>query len=121
MGKALKAKRVRAPSTKKSQTDADDPPKKPRAPEIRWASNPQWTQQMVLYLTEHPAFRIGLFGDSTMVAAQEKRRKVTAKDGKAQQYGVLAKDIFEGDQAMGEEYLLAPARFATSVETRLRR
>ena len=76
---------------------------------------------MVLYLTEHPAFHIGLFGYSTMVAAQEKRRKVTAKDGKAQQYGVLVKDIFEGDKAMGEEYLLAPTRFAMSVETHPRR
>lgn len=122
MAKAAQGKthRVRAPSTKIAES-IDDPPKKARAAEIRWAANPKWTQQMVLYLTEHPAFRIGLFGDSTMVAGQEKRKKVTVKDGKAQQYAVLAKDIFEGDEKMGEEYSLTPARFATSVETRLRR
>lgn len=110
MGKAAwgKTHYVHVPSTKIAES-IDNPPKKACAAEIRWAANPKWMQQMVFYLTEHPVFCIGLFSDSTMVAGQEKHKKVTAKDGKVQQYAVLAKDIFEGDEKMGEEYSLAPA------------
>ena len=77
------------------------------------------TDNFVFDRTSH--FSHSLLGDSTLVAAQEKCKKVTTKDGKAQQYCALAKDIFEGDKAMGEEYLHAPVCFATSVETHLQR
>lgn len=76
---------------------------------------------MMTYLSEHPAFRLGLFGDATKDATKEKRRKVTAKDGKAQQYGVLAKAVFEDDGKWAVAFEKTPTTFATSVETRFRR
>ncbi|KIJ96210.1 hypothetical protein K443DRAFT_10781 [Laccaria amethystina LaAM-08-1] len=42
-------------------------------------------------------------------------------DGRPQQYAVLAKHIFENDTTQSALYAANPARFVTSVETRLRR
>ncbi|KAF9461341.1 hypothetical protein BDZ94DRAFT_1124759, partial [Collybia nuda] len=67
---------------------------KARTPPVSWRSNPQWTDKMVAYLSELPDFRRKLFSDSTGAARKESRWKVTAKDGKAQQYAVLADAIF---------------------------
>lgn len=76
---------------------------------------------MIAYLAAHPVFRLGLFGDSTKDAVAEKRPKATAKDGKSQQWAVLAKEVFSNDESMKEEYARCPTRFAASVDTRFRR
>lgn len=76
---------------------------------------------MVTYLSEQPDFRRRLFSDSTGAAKQEGRRKVVAKDGKTQQYAVLAQSIFAKDPAQSSAFKANPTKFATAVETRLRR
>ncbi|KAF8969028.1 hypothetical protein BDZ97DRAFT_1599276, partial [Flammula alnicola] len=63
-------------------------------PNIEWAKNADWTWSLISYLTDHPSFHTKLFSDSTADANKEGRSKAVAKDGKAQQYGVLAKAIF---------------------------
>jgi hypothetical protein len=61
-----------------------------------------------------------MFSDSTADATKEGRPKHTAKDGKAQQYAVLTKHIFEGQPGQSALYLQNPGRYSTAVETRLR-
>ncbi|KAJ7074852.1 hypothetical protein B0H15DRAFT_957044 [Mycena belliarum] len=89
--------------------------------QVNWAKNSQWTDLLVSYLTENPTFRIKLFSDSTADAKKEKRAKQVAKDGKTVQYGVLAKHIFADDNNEAPRYANDPVKYATSVETRLRR
>ncbi|KAJ7187546.1 hypothetical protein GGX14DRAFT_306442, partial [Mycena pura] len=79
------------------------------------------TDMLVEYLSENPEFRIKLFSDSTAEAKKEDRKKQVAKDGKAVQCAVLAKYIFEDDEQEQARYANDPAKFAGTVETRLRR
>ncbi|KAF8891585.1 hypothetical protein CPB84DRAFT_1632906, partial [Gymnopilus junonius] len=65
-----------------------------RPPKLEWVKNPDWTWSLIAYLTNHVAFRIKLFSDSTADASKEGRSKAVAKDGKAQQYATLAEGIF---------------------------
>ncbi|KAJ7772089.1 hypothetical protein DFH07DRAFT_953372 [Mycena maculata] len=76
---------------------------------------------LVEYLCDNSTFRIKLFSDSTADAKKEKRAKQVAKDGKAVQYGVLAKHVFAEDTAEQARYANDPAKYSTSVETRFRR
>jgi hypothetical protein len=93
----------------------------PRGPPLSWVKNPQWTDKLVAYLCEHPDFRKKLFSDSTAAAGREGRLKLTAKDGKAQQYAVLAAAIFHDEPKQEATFKTKPAKFTTAVETRLRR
>ena len=98
-----------------------DAPKIKRAPDIQWAKNPDWTYTLIAYLGDHVNFRLRLFSDSTADATKEGRAKLTAKDGKNQQYAVLAKHIFADEPGQSALYLQNPGRYGTAVETRLRR
>ncbi|RDB30745.1 hypothetical protein Hypma_005994 [Hypsizygus marmoreus] len=80
---------------------------------IEWVKNPDWTWSLI---THHPTFHIKLFSDLTQDANKEGRNKAVAKDGKLQQYAVLAKHIFELNPAQGISYHTKPARFIMSVE-----
>jgi hypothetical protein len=109
-------------SRAKPKDDVDvDAPKAKRAPDIQWAKNPDWTYTLVAYLGDHVTFRLKLFSDSTADATKEGRAKHTAKDGKVQQYAVLAKHIFATEPGQSSLYLQNPGRYSTAVETRLRR
>ncbi|KAJ6483676.1 hypothetical protein DFH09DRAFT_1291947 [Mycena vulgaris] len=88
---------------------------------VNWVKNPEWTDLLVSYLVDNPTFRIKLFSDSTAEAKKEKRAKAVAKDGKAIQYGELAKHIFAEDPSEQVRYVNDPTKYALSVETRLRR
>src|SRR5258706_35823 len=90
----------------------------PRAPNIEWVKNPSWTWTLISYLTEHPDFRQKLFFDADV--AKERRAQVR-KDTKTQQYSVLAEVIFSKEPAQADGFKANPQRYATSVETRLRR
>jgi hypothetical protein len=107
-----------APRKSRAKVDA---PKVKRAPDIQWAKNLDWTYTLIAYLGDHVAFRLKLFSDSTADATKEGRPKLTAKDGKIQQYGVLAKHIFAAEPGQSALYLQNPGRYGTAVETRLRR
>ena len=87
----------------------------PRAPNIEWVKNPSWTWTLISYLTDHPDFRQKLFSDP------EERRAQACKDTKTQQYSILAAAIFSKDSAQADSFKANPQRYATSVETRLRR
>lgn len=80
------------------------------APDIQWAKNPKWTQMLITYLTDHPIFRKKLFSDSTHDSIKEQHAKIVAKDGKPQQYAVLAQHIFSENPVMKGEYILKPSR-----------
>ena len=97
------------------------PPKRQCAPDIQWAKNPNWTDTLLEYLHNNVGFRIKLFSDSTADASKQGRPKLTAKDGKIQQYAVLVKYIFATEPGQRSLYLQNPSRFGTGVETRLRR
>jgi hypothetical protein len=92
-----------------------------KPPNIEWVKHPEWTWSLVTYLTDHPIFRAKLFSDSTADASREGRPKAQAKEGKSFQYATLAQHIFENDPLQANGYKLKPARYLTSVETRLRR
>jgi len=70
-----------------------------------------------VYLGNHVAFCLKLFSDSTADATKEGNVKHTAKDGKVQQYAVLAKHIFAAKPSWGVLYLQNPGRYGTAVET----
>jgi hypothetical protein len=108
------------PELETGQPDAARP-KRQRAPDIQWAKNPSWTDTLLEYLHDNVAFRIKLFSDSTADATKQARAKLTAKDGKVQQYAALAKYIFATEPGQSSLYLQNPSRFGTAVETRLRR
>ena len=109
-------------SRAKPKEDVDlDAPKRKRAPDIQWVKNPDWTFSLIAYLGDHVDFRLKLFSDSTADAAKEGQTKLTAKNGKPQQYGVLAKHIFAAEPGQSALYLQNPARYGTAVETRLQR
>ena len=96
-------------------------PKPKRSPDIQWEKNPDWTFTLISYLGNHVSFRLKLFSDSTADATKEGRMKHTAKDGKIQQYAILAKHIFAAEPGQSVLYLQNPGRYGTAVETRLRR
>ncbi|KAJ7315805.1 hypothetical protein DFH08DRAFT_820378 [Mycena albidolilacea] len=96
-------------------------PGKPQRQLVNWVKNPQWTHSLVAYLCAHPDVWRKLFSDSTAEAKKEKRKKDVAKDSKAIQHGVLAQAIFEDDPSERARYANDPTKYATSVETRLRR
>jgi hypothetical protein len=98
-----------------------DAPKCKRSPDIQWAKNPDWTYTLIAYLGDHVSFRLKLLSDSTADATKEGRPKQTAKDGKVQQYAVLAKHIFADEPGQSSLFLQNPGRFGIAVETRLRR
>jgi len=85
-----------------------DVPKTKRAPDIQWAKNPDWTFTLIAYLGDHVSFRLKLFSDSTADATKEGRAKHTAKDGKAQQYAILARHIFASEPGQSALYLHCP-------------
>jgi hypothetical protein len=91
--------------------------KRQHAPEIQWAKNPDWTYSLINYLTDHVVFHLKMFSDSTADAVKENRSKFTARDGKVQQYSVLANHIFPAGQSA--LYLQNPGRYTTAVETHL--
>ena len=95
-------------------------PKSKRAPDIQWAKSPDWTHTLISYLGDHVSFRLKLFSDLTADATKEGRIKHMAKDGKNQQYAILAKHIFADEPGQSALYLQNPARYGTAVETRLR-
>ena len=95
-------------------------PKIKCTPNIQWAKNPDWTYTLIAYLGDHLAFCLKLFSDSTADATKEGCTKHMAKDGKIQQYAVLAKHIFATEPGQSVLYLQNPARYGTAVETRLR-
>ena len=97
--------------------DNVDAPKRKHAPEIQWAKHPDWTFTLIAYLGNHVAFCLKLFSDSTADAAKEGHAKHIVKDGKVQQYAVLAKHIFAAEPAQSALYLQNPGRFGTAVET----
>ena len=88
---------------------------------VEWAKNPDWTWSLIAYLTDHPTFKTKLFSDSTADASKEGRNKAVAKDGRPQQYAVLAKHIFENDTKESSFFKKTPGKYTSSVETRLRR
>ncbi|KAF8890352.1 hypothetical protein BD779DRAFT_1417581, partial [Infundibulicybe gibba] len=63
-------------------------------PAIEWVKNPVWTDSMIAYLGDNPEFQIKLFSDFTAAAKKADHLKLTAKDGRTQQYGCLAAAIF---------------------------
>ncbi|KAJ7251956.1 hypothetical protein C8J57DRAFT_1077703 [Mycena rebaudengoi] len=94
--------------------------KKPRST-VNWSKNTHWTDMLITYLSENPVFRRKLFSDSTAEARKRGEAKVVAKDGKPQQYAVLAKVIFENDPGEQARYANDKKKYADSIETRLRR
>jgi hypothetical protein len=109
------------PELKTGQPNAEACLKCQCAPDIQWVKNPNWTDTLLEYLHDNVAFRIKLFSDSTADATKQARVKLTAKDGKVQQYATLAKHIFATEPGQSSLYLQNPSRFGTAVETRLRR
>ena len=97
-----------------------DAPKPKHSPNIQWAKNPDWTFTLISYLGNHVSFHLKLFSDSTADATKEGHMKHTAKDGKIQQYAILAKHIFAAEPGQSALYLQNPGRYGTAVETRLR-
>jgi hypothetical protein len=88
---------------------------------VNWIQNPVWTSSLITYLTNDPPFRIRLFSDSTADAKQQGRAKLVGKDGKQQQYAVLAAYVFSEDPKEQARYANNPGKYATAVETRFRR
>ena len=98
-------------SCAKPKDDVDtqlDAPKIKRAPNIQWAKNPDWTYTLVAYLGDHVSFHLKLFSDLTVDATKEGHMKHTAKDGKVQQYAILAKHIFAAEPGQSSLYLQNP-------------
>ncbi|KAJ7213871.1 hypothetical protein GGX14DRAFT_392646 [Mycena pura] len=118
--KKRKSRAKAAPQTINNSSDVE-PAGRTQRVQVNWIKNPDWTHAIVEYLNNNPSFRIKLFSDSTADAKKEKRAKQTAKDGKAVQFGVLAKHIFADDPKEQARYANDPAKYATSTETRLGR
>ena len=109
--------RTRKSGKKKASQDSS---KKPKS--IQWALNPKWTDALVSYCINHPIFRSQLFSDSNSNAQEEGRgKKTVGKDSKTSLHGILAQAIFANDPEQKGGYAENPSRYATSIETRLRR
>ena len=102
------------PELDTGQPDAEARPKHQRAPDIQWVKNPNWTDTLLEYLHDNFAFRIKLFSDSTADATKQAQVKLTAKDGKVQQYTTLAKYIFATKPGQSSLYFQNPSRFGTA-------
>jgi hypothetical protein len=120
-GTGSKPRKSRAKCSEVVSDAVESPPKAKRQPAIEWAKNLVWTDSLVAYLSENPTFRIKLFSDSTAAAKKAGRDKLTAKDGRPQQWATLAVAIFADDENQKVAFHETPGRFATSVETRMRR
>ena len=92
-----------------------------RAPEIQWSKNPSWTFAIIEYLTDLVAFRLKLFSDLTSDAVREGHSKHVVKDSKTQQYAVITQHVFGAEPGQSSLYRQNSGRYATAVETRLRR
>ncbi|KAJ7198689.1 hypothetical protein C8J57DRAFT_1634962 [Mycena rebaudengoi] len=115
------AKAVEPSDDSDSELEESTTGKKKARCTVNWVKNPQWTELLITYLCENPSFRIRLFSDSTAEAKKAGRQKLIGKDGKPQQYAVLAEYIFKDDEAEKARYANAKPKFAMSVDTRLRR
>jgi hypothetical protein len=78
--------------------------------------NPEWTHSLVNYLSNHIAFHIKLFFDSTIDATRQDHPKLTAKDRKVQQYAIFTKHIFASEAGHSLFYLQDPGRYSTVVK-----
>ncbi|KAF7351850.1 hypothetical protein MVEN_01146200 [Mycena venus] len=83
---------------------------KPQRQLVNWVKNPHWTHTLIAHLCAHPDIRRKLFSDSTADAKKEQRKKDVSKDGKAVQYGALAKAIFEDDPNEQARYANDPGK-----------
>ncbi|KAJ7191271.1 hypothetical protein GGX14DRAFT_407338 [Mycena pura] len=116
--KVRKKRKSRAADTSDVEVISE---RKPREV-VNWLKNPAWTDDLIAYLSENPLFRIKLFSDSTAEAKQAGRKKLVGKDGKPQQYAVLAEYVFKNSPGPEQaRYASNPGKYATAVETRLRR
>ena len=106
-------------SRAKPKEDADGLPLPKHKRALQWAKNHDWTYTLIAYLTDHVEYSIKMISDSTADATKDGHQKHTAKDGKAQQYAILAKHIFENEPGQSALYLQNPGRYGTAVETRL--
>ncbi|KAJ7131096.1 hypothetical protein C8R44DRAFT_594956, partial [Mycena epipterygia] len=79
------------------------------------------THKIMEYLIDNPKFRIKLFSDSTAEAKKAGRQKLVGKDGKQQQYAQLAEYVFKDDPAEMVRFASNIQKYASAVETRLRR
>ncbi|KAJ7120058.1 hypothetical protein C8R44DRAFT_529464, partial [Mycena epipterygia] len=79
------------------------------------------THKIMEYLIDNPTFRIKLFSDSTAEAKRAGRQKLVGKDGKQQQYAQLAEYVFKDDPAEMVRFASNIQKYASAVETRLRR
>ncbi|KAJ7497809.1 hypothetical protein B0H11DRAFT_1639326, partial [Mycena galericulata] len=95
--------------------------KKKKRSIVNWIKNPNWTDKLIEYLVDDPRFRIKLFSDSTAEAKKAGRQKLVGKDGKTHQYTQLAAYIFKEDPAEEARYANAPKKYASAVETRLKK
>ncbi|KAJ7122167.1 hypothetical protein C8R44DRAFT_705166, partial [Mycena epipterygia] len=72
-------------------------------------------------LIDNPTFCIKLFSESTAEAKKAGRQKLVGKDGKQQQYAQLAEYVFKDDPAEMVRFASNIQKYASAVETRLRR
>jgi hypothetical protein len=120
-GMGFKPRKSRAKPGEVVGDMVEPPPRAKHQPAIEWTKNLVWTDSLVTYLSENPAFHIKLFSDSTAAAKKAGRDKLTAKDGRPQQWATLAAAIFADDESQKVAFGETPQRFATSVETCMRR
>ncbi len=87
---------------------------------IRWKDHPEWTDQLVASLLQHPHIRLRLFSDAAKV---ENCAKVTSNGStKKDLLGKLAGfiwDIPEEDEKECPTYLIHKAKFITSLDGRI--
>ena len=105
---------------------------KPKARQLEWGHNPDWTHRAIEYLTANITFHRQLFSDATSDAKAEDRRKVTASENKTALYGTLAATIFnltpvegeklsDDEEALKADYLHDPGRFGKSTQQQFQR
>ena len=73
------SKRVATPSLKKkaAQLDVEDASTSlPSLHKVMWQANPQWTDTLIMFLSENPDTRLKLFSDSVKLAKAQGRAKV---------------------------------------------
>lgn len=120
--------RPRSKPQKEQADDSSDPEdadgtttQKKKRTIVNWVKNPHWTHKIMEYLIDNPTFRIKLFSDSTAEAKKAGRQKLVGKDGKPQQYAQLAEYVFKDDPAEMVRFASNVQKYASAVETRLRR
>jgi hypothetical protein len=88
-------------------------------PHTEWVKNLAWTDTLIAYLCDNTGFHIKLFSDSMAAATKAGRPKLTVKDGRPQQWAVLAVAIFTDDEDQKEAFKENPVKFANSVDTHM--